>query len=274
MLIELSKLASASGDPGLLAKLMVAAVPIGGVLGATFASMWSTGRTTYVNTIVAERTKALGELRDQLAEFFTTLSVVALERRMLDEAAKKAGKEEARVTIDKVIAPFEKLEGLENQICLRLNPDRQVDKILMLLMAECGIKMLDDLKLVAKMNRLICLHSQWLVKEEWASIKWEAGGISYKFFRWRDAGRRRRAYRTFLNGEGEVAVSITMALIKHHTRAQGLDWGTDEDYEKIEQRLKPRPKPNWWQRTVSEARRRDIKRRLTGTTAPTESSRP
>lgn len=272
MLGELSKLVSVSGDPGLLAKLMVAAVPIGGILGAAFASIWSSGRTTYVNTIVAERAKALGELREQLAEFSTTISVIALERRMLNDAAEKAGEGEVKVTIEKITGPFEKLERLENQICLRLNPDRQVDKIVMLLMAECGIKMVDDLTLTAKMNRLICLHSQWLVKQEWASIKWEAGGLAYKLIHWMDAGRRRRAYQKFLKGEGEVVISIAVALIKHHTRAQGLDWGSDEDYKKIEERLKPAPKQTWWQRTVAQAQRKEISRRLAATAPPPDAS--
>ncbi|MGI4948746.1 MAG: hypothetical protein ACRYHC_08645 [Janthinobacterium lividum] len=263
--MNLTSLAAIARDPSFVAKVLIAAVPLGGALGAAFTSLWSAGRTTYVNTITAERTKALSELRRDLAEFSTALSTLALDRRLRSDAAKKAGGAEAVLTFDQITGSFEKFERMENTIRLRLTPGRQVDRIITLIMAECGISIVDDLTLTSKMNRLFCLHSQWLIREEWESIKWEAGGIVYKLLHCLQANARSRAYQKFLKGEGEFVISMSVALVKKYTRLQGLDWGSDEEYDTLEKRLKPEVKPSWLQRTLTKARKRQIERRLAET---------
>jgi hypothetical protein len=261
----LTSLVTAARGIDFLTKVLLALIPLSGVAGGAIASMLIAGRKLYVTSITIERSKWIDKLRSNLAAYSAEILTYGIKNSLATNI-EKGRRGLFRRSIDAsndLTDRFHKIEELSSIIQLQLNPNNQIDRTMIFLLRHCGLFFAAELKELNRFNGLLMQHSQWLLKAEWEKVKWEAGGIFYRTWHWRDAARRARAYRRFLSGEGSVVELVTLAIAYKTQKDMGLNWISPEEYEKWVANLSPKaPPPSWLRRKVNEANSRRIARRV------------
>jgi hypothetical protein len=176
-----------------LGVLVTSAVALIAAIAGVLTSLLVSRRTTYINAVTVERSKWINELRNNLSKFCSVF--VQLHFRYFDRDEKETQNPEEE-------GLAKELSALHTYITLQLNPNNDIDSNM--------LKIIDQFTLVIgrenqnemnKMMNTFMRHSQFLLKEEWERVKFEASG-----FLPRIAGRlkriaRRRAYRKFCESD-------------------------------------------------------------------------
>jgi hypothetical protein len=173
----------------------VALIALTGVLISALIAFTSARKSLYINSVSIERSKWIERLRQNIATCSGQLLTLSLKITGGDDFAKT---KECTDYADKINA-------LVSLIKLQLNARGRIDRNI--------IKILDALPTLAlqknpdkffAMEHLLILHSQWLLKMEWQTVKYEAAGI------FRKTGLRLKAvvlmcrYRNFELSEGRI----------------------------------------------------------------------
>jgi hypothetical protein len=168
---------------------------LGVVISATI-SLSISRRASYLTSVTAERSKWIDKLRNNIADLLG-LCAFMYYKRTYDTSFKygqSPDPDELR----------QKVETLVATIRLQLNPEGTIDQNM--------IEILKHIVFLADRGKnagfvaqwLLTRHSQWLLKEEWETVKSEAAGW------WRRRGiavkrrQRARAYGVFCGGEGSL----------------------------------------------------------------------
>lgn len=261
----LTSLFVAAGRVDFLIKVLLALIPLSGAVGGAIASLLIAGRKLYVTSITIERSKWIEKLRTNLAAYSAELLTYGIKHSLTTQAEKSRRRLFGRApdTSNDLTERFQRIEELSSVIQLQLNPGNQTDRTLIFLLKHCGLFFAGELKELNRFNGLLMQHSQWLLKAEWEKVKWEAGGLLYRAWHWSDAGKRARSYRRFLAGEGSVVEIVTLAITYKTQKDMGLNWISQDDYEKWAANLAPTPPPaSWLRRKVNEINSRKATQRI------------
>lgn len=184
------------GAKGVVA-ILVACIAVIGVLTGAVTSYLVSGRTVYINSITAERSKWIEKLRVNLAAYSGGLAAVAFRSNYL---APTAG-------VTEMLAARRELEALNHTasvIQLQLNPWGEIDRNILKLIDGIVIRTNTDVDLIDRADKLLIAHSQWLLKAEWEKVKFEARSPLYRATNGRSAKRRLREYQKWGQGEGAI----------------------------------------------------------------------
>jgi hypothetical protein len=171
-----------------------AVIALCGVLLTVFVSR----RTLYINSVTVERSKWNEKLRTNLSEFIGSATYLYTQMQ----------NDDTFITSDEYKAVRKEVDRAAAQVKLQLNPDGAVDANL--------IELLDELPATASLGdveyeigeRLLIRHAQWLLKEEWEKVKYEASGPLGKLVALTKRRRRGLAYQRFVEGEGSLVHAI------------------------------------------------------------------
>ena len=210
-------IAHALGGFDFASKVFLAVVPLSGVLGGAFAAWLVAGRNVYINSITAERSKWLEKLRTSISTFQAAISTYNFRHHLPADARRPETANQPNF--------FEGLERatlLASNIQLQLNPDGPIDQNIIALVRALSLGRHGAHERLTKVEDLLTLHSQWLLKAEWEKVKWEAGGLLYRLSHWFDEDNRRIAYRNFA-----VSVGSINAAVLNLGESAGFDWKTN-----------------------------------------------
>lgn len=206
------------GGVSFAAKVLLALIPLFGVLGGALASWLVAGRNVYINSITAERSKWLEKLRSSISEFQAAVNTYNLKDSLLVEWPERTPESIPEIPLGEMLEPLERISRLAATIQLQLNPDGVIDTNIIALVRQMSSSRHGDGKLIVRAEDLLTRHSQWLLKAEWEKVKWEAGSLVYKANHWNDERRRLQAYRIFASGEGKIEATVS-ELRKSLTRS-------------------------------------------------------
>jgi len=183
---------SGTGWPIIIAAL----IALFGALTSAIIALSISRRSAYLTSVTAERSKWIDKLRINIAELSGLCSYLNYKSVMISNYWETS-------EYDEMLRQIEKLEAL---IRLQLNPRGLIDQNIISIVqviARLAQNRTDNRFYDAQW--LLILHSQWLLKEEWETVKSEAAGsvrrIAAAIKRW----RRERAYRSFCTDEGSLA---------------------------------------------------------------------
>lgn len=183
----------------LLAKEGVSPLFVGilAAIAATFgalASLLVSGRTVYINSVTAERSRWIEKLRGNIGKLSTALIYLhlSIKAKELDDSSK-----------DRLQAKTVELLEAISELGLQLNPNGLIDGNV-LRIVELIINAVEDQKRLDEAHTLLMTHSRWLLKEEWEKVKAEASGPVSKLW-WRyKRFLRLRSYRKYAANEGNI----------------------------------------------------------------------
>lgn len=173
-------------DPVLLALL-----PLSGVIGGFVVQSLIAGRTVYVGSITAERSKWIEKLRATLSAYYSLSSSVVHRRTMLETTTDRELKRSLR---NQRPGDLQKLEELGSLLRLQLNPYGVIDGNVIAIIEHLQAHQADDDHDMSANRDLLISHSQWLLKAEWEKVKWEAGGWIQRRLNRRPEAVRLREY--------------------------------------------------------------------------------
>jgi hypothetical protein len=172
--------------------LVAAAIAFVGVLVSTLVSATVSKRATYISTVTAERSKWIDKLRNNISRLISLLHTV--DREMYRDHSFSDTKQFGELSAQIVEAMA--------LVRLQLNPAGKIDiNILALLFAAQDQIGEQDYK---AFERLFVRHVQWLLKEEWEKVKYEARGPVGKLWAAYKKLRRKSAYENFCAHEGAI----------------------------------------------------------------------
>jgi hypothetical protein len=185
-------------EPLLVAIIALAGVLISAIISALIAFVTSR-KALYVNAVTVERSKWIEKLRNNLAMYSGLAHSVFFKAKLEDWA--EGGK-----SSPEYYALIRQLQDLRSLLKLQLNPKGKIDQNIIIL-----IDQIYDLSRtwtfgpqLAEGERLLVLHSQFLLKAEWEKVKSEARGpwraISSKYSERQAA----RGYQLFASNEGAI----------------------------------------------------------------------
>jgi hypothetical protein len=183
-----------AGWPGVIA----AAIALLGVVFAALISFSVSRRASYLTSVTAERAKWIDKLRTNIAELAALCVIEHYKYTQVggDRTAYDRSSEHA--------ASLQRIETLAATIRLQLNPQASIDQNIIQILdhfyhfAERGDYRVFDA------HWLIIRHSQWLLKEEWETVKYEASGWIRRCLLTMNRRRRERDYRDFCSNEGSL----------------------------------------------------------------------
>ena len=150
-------------------------------------------RSIYIQTVTVERAKWIDKLRINMSDVIALAHRLDVELYGDDNFSNTIAYTELTTQIVRLMA----------QVRLQLNPEGKIDSNILSLMQAIQNYVGDqDYK---NLERVMVRHIQWLLKEEWEKVKYEAMGPLGR--RWADykRWRRRRAYAKYCDNGGSVA---------------------------------------------------------------------
>ncbi len=171
------------GDFTLFESLALAGLPLSGVVSGIIATMFTSARNVYINSITVERNKWIDKLRVNIASYSTSLSNVVFT--LVDKKG---------LTIEKAIGAVRVLNEKASVIQLQLNPRGLIDKNILSLIEAITVFTDTEYMLIDQADKLLIAHSQWLLKAEWERVKYEAHNWIYRTWHHGD-------YQRFINDE-------------------------------------------------------------------------
>ncbi len=173
----------------------VALIALSGILASALIAFTSPRKSLYINSVTVERSKWIERLHQNIATCSGLLLTLNLKITGGNNFEKT---QECTDYIDKINA-------LVSLIKLQLNARGQIDRNI--------IRIPDALPVLAlqkepdkffAMVHLLILHSQWLLKMEWQTVKYEAAGIFRKIGLSLKAGVLMYRCRDFEFSEGRI----------------------------------------------------------------------
>lgn len=180
------------------ASIMVAFIALVGAAAGALASYLVAGRAVYVNTITVERSKWIGALRQNIANYSTAVAQAGLRLAEYNHATDEEGA--ARRVFDKL----DEINQHASLIQLQLNPWGEIDKNILKLINSVVLRVDGSAGLLVRLDELLIAHSQWLLKAEWEKVKYEAGGPLYRLIHEADERSRLAKYRQWASEEGAI----------------------------------------------------------------------
>lgn len=190
MINDFIELLAKEGVSPLFAGFLAATAATFGAL----ASLVVSGRTVYINSVTAERSRWIEKLRANIGKLSTAIIYlhITMNAESLDDRSK-----------DMVHAKTLELLEAVSSLGLQLNPNGVIDGNV-LKIVELVINAVEDKNHLDEAHVLLMTHSRWLLKEEWEKVKAEASGpLSKLWWRWKKSLRLRR-YRKYAAAEGNI----------------------------------------------------------------------
>lgn len=190
MINDFIELLAKEGVSPLFAGFLAATAATFGAL----ASLVVSGRTVYINSVTAERSRWIEKLRANIGKLSTAIIYlhISMNAESLDDSSK-----------DRVHAKTVELLEAVSSLGLQLNPNGVIDGNV-LKIVELIINAVEDKNRLDEAHGLLMTHSRWLLKEEWEKVKAEASGpLSKIWWRWKRSLRLRR-YRKYAAAEGNI----------------------------------------------------------------------
>ena len=181
--------------------------PLGVAVIAAIAAVVGTGaslivsrRTVYINSVTVERSKWIEKLRNNIADILAIAYSIYQSNEDLSE--NEANSQAMKAKID---ALYVDLHRLVSVVSLQLNPESKVDRTIMLIASflRTTVAKTDQDALVAA-HILLMRHSQWLLKFEWETVKYEASGPFRRIVLAWKRRRRLKQYDEYLGGKGSI----------------------------------------------------------------------
>jgi hypothetical protein len=183
--------------------LLVALIALFGVLITAIAggvvAFVTSRKALYVNAVTVERSKWIEKLRSSLADYPSIAHAVFYE-------GNKAIRQDGALNLSAKyfeLLKLRELQKMKSLLKLQLNPNGAIDRNIILIVdrvyelartATFGPE-LDEAE------RLLVLHSQFLLKDEWEKVKLEAGATRAER---KKAAKRACDYQAFANGPGAI----------------------------------------------------------------------
>lgn len=178
-------------------------------LAATVSAIFALSiarRNTYLTTVTTERSKWIDKLRTNISEF-AAICAYLQNKCFMDKynpipmSGVPSPKFDKSPEYDDLMR---KLENLQAVIQLQLNPRGKIDKNILAVVQRIKHLAVQGDSTVFSAHWLLIGHSQWLLKEEWETVKFEAAGWCRRFIlivkRWRRAWK----YRDFCRYDGSL----------------------------------------------------------------------
>jgi hypothetical protein len=185
------------------AVILSAAIAALGVVVSVVVSALISRRTNYLNVVTAERSKWIEKLRNNLANYSALAQAVSYQSR--------AGDFE-EITSPEFLKLLREIRDTRSQLKLQLNPRGEIDQNIILVVDRIYDLCRDSTvgRRLDAAERLLILHSQWLLKAEWDKVKAEA---SWSIFGWRKLREtmRLREYRKFATMTPSEVIDATPA---------------------------------------------------------------
>lgn len=159
------------------ATIAVGLLALVGVVTTVVTTYRVAGRTVYITSITAERSKWIDKLRTNLAAYsglLAELSFALHDRGFFDAEYRERG--------DEIIAVLNRVNAVASVIQLQLNPWNVIDRHVLTLIDAVVIRRGTDQELVDRADKLLIQHSQWLLKAEWEKVKFEARGPVHRWW--------------------------------------------------------------------------------------------
>lgn len=151
------------------------------IISAT-VSLIVSRRSSYIMAVTAERSKWIDKLRENIADLLGNLGAI----RTLEQTGRGERHEK-----------LEKLDRLIALITMQLNPKGTVDQNIIGLLALFPKWVEDQSADYRGLEKAFVFHSQFLLKEEWETVKFEAMGcLSKPQWYWKP-WTRKEDYRKF-----------------------------------------------------------------------------
>jgi hypothetical protein len=177
--------------------IIAAGIAVVGVIISATISAFISRRASYLTSVTAERSKWIDKLRTNIAELLGLCAFIHYNRppdTSLSYLQQSPEGDELR----------RKVETLVATIRLQLNPEGKIDQNI--------IEILQHIVFLADRGKnagfsaqwLLTRHSQWLLKEEWETVKWEAAGCRRRVVIAVNRRQRERAYRAFCEDKGSL----------------------------------------------------------------------
>jgi hypothetical protein len=172
--------------------ILIAAIALIGVIFTAIVSFLVSRRATYLNTVTTERSKWIDKLRDNISRLIAQARAIDVLLYRSDEFQQS---KEYDTATNKIVPTMALIR-------LQLNPDGKIDKNILALMT--AIQSHVGRQDYQNLERLFVRHVQWLLKEEWEKVKFEARGWFGRLWAAYKLWRRKAAYAKFCSNEGAI----------------------------------------------------------------------
>ena len=176
--------------------VFVAMIALIGAVAGALTSYRIAGRSVYINSITAERSKWIGTLRENIASYSGILA--QLQLRVVRHGMKNGELQTENAVLEKL----EEMNHVVSLIQLQLNPWGTIDRNILILLRKIVVRKGTDPQIIESADRLLIEHSQWLLKAEWEKVKYEAHGPIYRFLHSEDEKRWIKKYLIWTAAEG------------------------------------------------------------------------
>jgi hypothetical protein len=178
--------------------VFAAVVALFGAIVSAIIALLISRRTTYLTAVTAERSKWIDKLRNNIAE----LAGICAYIHSKGTATGLTAYSESSPEYDELLMKIENLEAL---IQLQLNPRGRIDQnIIEILQKIAHLAKMHDFRMYSA-HWLLIHHAQWLLKEEWETVKYEAAGSVRRIVATLKRWWRARQYRKFCEWDGSLA---------------------------------------------------------------------
>ena len=169
-------------DPAIIAAI----IAFFGVVLSALISLAISRRSSFIMAVTAERSKWIDKLRENIAELLSLFSAIYLmkEKNTPEADAKR-----------------EKADRLIAVITMQLNPENEIDKNMIALLPNLIASVEANSDEYRGIEEEFIIHAQFLLKEEWEKVKFEAMGwilwvLSLRFIK---SCKRKKSYLKFAN---------------------------------------------------------------------------
>lgn len=194
---RLSKIYDLLGGSVGAVSVIGASIAVIGALAGTITSYLVAGRTVYINSITAERSKWIDKLRNNIANYSNCLAQLVFRIDLLDGPK---GADYLGILLKEI----EELYSCRSAIQLQLNPWGEIDKNILKLITGLKICSENEGEKIYILDKLLISHAQWLLKSEWEKVKFEARGPIYRWWHKKDAEWRLEDYRLWCSKDGNI----------------------------------------------------------------------
>jgi hypothetical protein len=164
---------------------------------AAFVALLVSRRTNYVNTVTAQRSIWIENLRKNIAQYSSLVFA-------MNEIFRTGNMVEIQQST-RYQDLLKQMRELRPLLRLQLNPFGKIDNNIIAIIERIPTLTESDLTVtLMRADNLLIAHAQWLLKAEWEKVKLEASGVLYRPWAWVKAWRHACGYRRFCKGDGSL----------------------------------------------------------------------
>lgn len=159
--------------------ILVGLIALFGTLGGVIATYVNARRSVYISSITVERSKWIESLRKSISDYSAALGRLIYRIRQFRH---QNGPEKSVYDSNEILEAAEQLNQSVSVVQLQLNPAGVIDKNILKLLDAIFVNKDTGFELFQRADELLIHHSQWLLKLEWETVKYEARGSWYRLF--------------------------------------------------------------------------------------------